>query len=174
MTLTQYRRMCVFALRMVKLQPRRYRSNCRYWVREMLYRMSCKNYGIYYPHIIDWDHSESHTDEEIAAAPWKLCTRKASYLCDYLKAHNGMGEQEPELSRERPDKHGDCETVLLTCVTVCIRAACDVAVAPSAGVVGYTCGDLRKMWGQSPLPKWACDFFSEDITNAKDEEAIWL
>lgn len=38
-------------------------------------------------------------------------------------------------------------------VRCCIRAGLDMAVAPSAGVVGFTAGDLRRMYPRG-VPKW--------------------
>jgi hypothetical protein len=140
----------------------------------MLDRMNCENYSVHYKHIIDWDHSEDWTDEEVAESPARRWCHKASLLCDYLHSHNGLAEYEPELSRERPDKHEDYDTVLLNCVKVCIRAACDVAAAPSAGVVGYTVGDLRQMWSPRPIPKWVESWFAEPLAAAGNDEAIWL
>jgi hypothetical protein len=152
---------------MVKLQPKHHRKACREYVSEMLSRMGCVNFGIHYPHIIDWDNSETGL---------RWCYYKASLLCDYLKSHNGLAEYDSALSRERPDASGSYDTALLNCVQVCIRAACDVAVAPSAGVVGYTIGDLRSMWAPRPLPSWVTAFFEkpELVASAPDDAGVWL
>ena len=40
-------------------------------------------------------------------------------------------------------------------VSCCIRAGLDTAVAPSGGVVGFTIGDLRKMYPEG-VPEWVC------------------
>ncbi len=38
-------------------------------------------------------------------------------------------------------------------VRCCIRAGLDMASAPSAGVVGFTAGDLRRMFPEG-VPEW--------------------
>ena len=173
MTRKQYKRMSVFARRMANIQPPRHRKRCRYWVSEMLDRMNCENFGVHYPHIIDWDNSESWTREECEAEPWKRWCHKAHYLCDYLKADYGLAEYEPELTRKRPAPDGGYETALLNRVQCCICAAVDIAVAPSAGVYGYTVGALRKMWGKRPLPKWVTEPTGITV-DAKDDDGVWL
>lgn len=59
---------------------------------------------------------------------------------------------------------------MLSC---CIRAGFDVAVAPSAGVIGFTAGDLRKVFKRRP-PKWANDFFAEPLSTVSDCDGLWL
>ncbi len=36
----------------------------------------------------------------------------------------------------------------------CVRAGLDMACEPSAGVVGFTAGDLRRMYAPDPVPDW--------------------
>lgn len=48
----------------------------------------------------------------------------------------------------------------VTPVTCCIRAGLDMASAPSAGVVGFTVGDLKRMYPEG-IPAWV----SEGMTN---------
>ncbi len=40
-------------------------------------------------------------------------------------------------------------------VHCCIRAGLDMAANPSGGVVGFTIGDLRKMYPEG-VPEWVC------------------
>jgi len=167
--------MQVFAVRMARTWPnKRRRKAVINYVGEMLYRMSVSNYDVFYPHIIDWDNSERFSAEEVAEEPWRRNMCKASYLCDYLKSHNGLAEYDQALSRETPDKDGSYDTVLLSAVQCCIRAACDVAVAPSGGVLGWTMGDLREMWAGRPLPKWVTDYFSVPADDIPNETPVWL
>ena len=58
-------------------------------------------------------------------------------------------------------------------ITACIRAGFDVAVEPSAGVVGFTIGDIRRMW-KNKVPDWVKSWFETDFDSAKDHEAVWL
>jgi len=172
MTLQQFRRMCVFASRMVKLQPARYRKQCRTYVADMLHRMSVENHDVHYPFIIDWDNSETHTREERLAHGFGFY--KASLLCDYLTAHNGLAEYDSNLSRETRNSEGNYDTVLLNCVQVCLCAACDVAVAPSGDVVGYDVGDLKAMWHPKPIPQWVSAAYGVDFNQCDSNHAVWL
>lgn len=69
----------------------------------------------------------------------------------------------------REDVHGGYEEILTdfaSSIICCIRAGFDVAVAPSAGVIGsrYTAGMLRRMF-PSGLPAYVDDFFHGEGTN---------
>lgn len=44
--------------------------------------------------------------------------------------------------------------------TCCIRAGLDVAVSPSAGVAGFTAGDIRRMYPEG-VPDWVERFFDD-------------
>jgi len=51
-------------------------------------------------------------------------------------------------------------------VTCCIRAGLDMASAPSGGVIGFTAGDIRRMYPEG-VPDW--------ITGGKDcRWSYWL
>lgn len=51
-------------------------------------------------------------------------------------------------------------------VSACVRAALDVAVAPSMGVLGFTAGDIRSAYPEG-VPTWIKDYF-------KDAEVVQL
>ena len=57
-------------------------------------------------------------------------------------------------------------------VSCCIRAGFDIAVNQSAGVVGFTCGQVRKMWN-GKVPFWVKKEFV-DFDNIPDEDDVWL
>jgi hypothetical protein len=173
MTKTQFRRMKVFAIRMARTLPnRRYRKRTLAHVLEILDQMDCKSFSIHYSQIIDWDKSENYTPEEIAANPHLRYSRKNRLLGDWV-GHE-YGEYDPEITRKTPNSDGCYRTVLANEVACCIRAALDVAVSPSGGVLGWTVGDLRAMWKTRPLPKWVTGFFEGDIRNDPDETPVWL
>jgi hypothetical protein len=160
MTLKQYRRLCSFALRMTHVIDHHYRKDCRSLVREVLEDMSedCWS-GIHYKNLNDWDYNEH-----------------GSYLCDFFNPAGGLADRHPYLCRNRPAPDGTWDTRLLNCVSSCIRAAFDVAVSPSAGVVGFTVGDLRKMWNPKPIPQWVLQYFPspDAVLVACDDEDVWL
>ena len=56
-------------------------------------------------------------------------------------------------------------------VRCCIRAGLDVAVAPSAGVLGFTTGDIRRMYPEG-VPAW----ITEQWDNARliSVKSVWL
>lgn len=93
------------------------------------------------------------------------------YVCDELSTF--LWDNRYEFERER---NGGCEVArgrFGTALSCCIRAGFDMAVAPSGGVVGYTVGDLRKIFA-GKLPKWISNQFTDELALAGDHEGIWL
>lgn len=58
-------------------------------------------------------------------------------------------------------------------VTCCIRAGFDVAVKQSGGVLGFTAGDIRKMW-DGVVPEWIKDHWETPFDNIPDADEVWL
>lgn len=63
-------------------------------------------------------------------------------------------------------------------VRCCIRAGLDVASSPSAGVVGFTMGDLRRMYPEG-LPDWVTTFIIDPenpvpLESISDQDGVWL
>ena len=59
-------------------------------------------------------------------------------------------------------------------ISCCVRAGFDVAVAPSAGVVGFDVGMLRRMYDNN-VPDWIAKFFEPPLTDADlDTDGVWL
>lgn len=94
------------------------------------------------------------------------------HICDELS--NYMWNRGYEFERTRK---GWCEIQtgrFGTMLAACIRAGFDVAVSPSAGVVGFTVGDLRAVFGRR-IPKWVTDFFDPPLpTDAPSSDGVWL
>lgn len=60
-------------------------------------------------------------------------------------------------------------------VTCCVRAGFDQAVKPSAGVLGFDVGLLRRMWEGEEIPAWVVEGFEPPITaETPDSEGVWL
>lgn len=86
---------------------------------------------------------------------------------------------------EHDEKHGEFEEALerwFGPVNCCVRAGLDIAAEPSAGVVGFTIGDLRRMYPEG-LPDWIVGGFHgkrgrpvspKTIARLKDDEPVWL
>lgn len=59
-------------------------------------------------------------------------------------------------------------------VSCCIRAGIDCASAPSGGVIGFTVGDLRRMYPEG-LPDWVIEGYDPPITAlTPDNAGVWL
>jgi len=57
-------------------------------------------------------------------------------------------------------------------LSAAIRAGLDVASEPSAGVLGFTVGDVRTALGRN-LPDWFCQLYP-GIEKADDSKGVWL
>ncbi|HIH2744846.1 TPA: hypothetical protein ACYLN4_000512 [Burkholderia lata] len=89
-----------------------------------------------------------------------ICDEMSNYLFDNRWEFDG--------------KHGTRDTRFGTMVACCVRAGFDIAVEPSAGVLGFNVGDLRKIFPRK-LPKWVQEFFAEPIdVSVPDTEGVWL
>lgn len=59
-------------------------------------------------------------------------------------------------------------------MVACVRAGFDVAVWPSAGVLCFTVGDLRRGF-DGDLPDWIANWFKPPLSaNAPDHAGVWL
>ncbi|WP_342152393.1 hypothetical protein [Methylorubrum sp. SB2] len=151
MTPLQYRRWYDFARRMALrtfdgITPAR-RLKIAKKVRHVLW---CLESDV--PDIVDWDNSPSY-----------VCDAVDSLLSEHdhyrTKAN---GDEEPFGNRFHNQ------------VTCCIRAGLDMASAPSAGVLGWSVGDLRKMYPLG-IPEWITAGFNPPITSeTPDDTGVWL
>lgn len=94
------------------------------------------------------------------------------YVCDEMSSY--LWDHRYEFERERKG----CREAVLgrfgDMLSACIRAGFDVAVAPSAGVVGFTVCDLRGAFGGS-LPDWVTNWFEPPLpAGVADGEGVWL
>lgn len=57
----------------------------------------------------------------------------------------------------------------------CVRAGFDVAVNPSAGVIGFTVGNLRDVF-DGAIPDWVAQYFDNPaaLLTAGDDVGVWL
>lgn len=126
----------------------------------------CINYIVdkYKDQITDWD--------------------KAVYDEKHQCLHYGPGDSMSEYlwdnryTVEKEDRKGNCESVtgrFGQMLSACVRAGFDVAVAPSAGVLGFTLGDVRQIF-KGTLPQWVKDFFEnpETLDDCLDNKKVWL
>jgi hypothetical protein len=89
--------------------------------------------------------------------------------CDY------MAEREEELIPSdilfTPNETEFDET-FLSPIRSCLRAGIDLACEPSAGVVGFTVGDIRKMYPRG-IPRWVTENWT-DFESVPDSADILL
>lgn len=102
--------------------------------------------------IVDWDNS-----------PTYICDAMSDYLSDHY--------HEREMRNGRLEPRGNKFESQVSC---CIRAGLDCASQPSAGVLGFTVGDLRRMYPEG-IPDWAVEGFDPPITHlTPDAAGVWL
>ena len=78
--------------------------------------------------------------------------------------------EERGLFHEDPDKYHRFANQ----VSCCVRAGFDVAISPSAGVVGFDVNMLKRMWADS-IPDWVCHWFEPPLNGTEaGSNAIWL
>lgn len=107
-----------------------------------------------YKNIIGWDYS-ANNDE---------------YICDRISRL--MYDRGWERSTQ--DRHGSFDTKFSNQVSCCVRAGLDLAAEPSAGVVGFDVGMLRRMYS-GKIPTWVSNWFEPPITSQNaDSEGVWL
>lgn len=102
--------------------------------------------------ITDWDNSPSYVGDQVS-----------SFLNEhYHERLRNDGTYEPFGNKFENQ------------VSCCIRAGLDRASSPSGGVLGFTVGDLRRMYPEG-LPDWVIDGYEPPITNEiPDDAGVWL
>lgn len=106
---------------------------------------------------------ESYKNEEVLGWDESNISDSVKEYFDCIRWKNPYGEND-DLQ----------ESKLYRNITAIIRASLDVAIQPSAGVGGFTVGDLRKMYPEG-LPEWVQQFFEHPIKrSAKNAEPVWL
>lgn len=87
------------------------------------------------------------------------------YVCDelteFLDRHDYTHGDKKGMTRE---------TRFANMVSCCVRAGFDLAIKQSAGVLGFTFGDIRKIFN-GKIPQW-CHL--SDYPNIPDEHLVWL
>lgn len=163
MTRQQFRRMTIFALRMVRVAVgTRARRSLRDHVEEVLTRLNDPASDCHWQDLEAWDQR-----------PPNRTGFQSMSLCDWMLEY-GMDHG---LEREVHKRSGQWDMVQTTVgrgLCCCIRAAFDIAVAQSAGVLGFTAGDLRRMWKGRPLPRWVTSEFTPPLAEAPDSAGILL
>ena len=90
-----------------------------------------------------------------------LCDDMSCWADDYIDGSELMTKRERQRYERLQDVDWDQADVLgdairelyLSPVACCVRAGFDCAVKPSMGVLGFTAGDIRRMYPEG-LPDW--------------------
>lgn len=188
MTQEQFDRWKDFSLRMsvVAIGGARWQRELRRHLEECFAMFDCDNFGCPFETIKDWYRSGPYPDgRRESRKSYCICNGERfmnqSRPLESCKECHGTGLHydfvtgglvcdrvseylwDERLEREKEDRHGNTEIVetkLGTAISCCLRAGLDVAVSPSAGVCGFTAGDIRKMYPEG-VPDWVRSFFQE-------------
>jgi len=101
--------------------------------------------------IVDWDNGPSYIGDQVS-----------SHLSSHYHERETRSGYEPRGNKFENQ------------VSCCIRAGLDCAGSPSGGVLGFTVGDLRRMYPEG-IPDWVTSDYEPPITaDTPDDAGIWL
>ena len=206
MTIKQWRRWCGFSLRMAHrgygLRSRRSRRKLADYVKEAFrwyWTEHLAGDDDLSPEemlalVVDWDHCERHPMQDQRWA--YMSSQEPPYICDFV---DEMMEQWNPFYWDYGSKdYVRWDDLWGDRIRCCLRAGIDVAVEPSAGVLGFTAGDLRRMWRGATPPAWVTNdgkpWYTQEFTGVvpgfglvpgkceengafdtlPDEAAVWL
>lgn len=169
MTREQYDRWVDFAIRMAKECYGTSRRPSGAWILEQVECfLSLREDD--FAETYDWD-----------SGPTYVCDRMSEFVTDngfyhvegaILRAAEARGV---ELSDDRVNQLIDeWEDRWFGPVHCCVRAGLDVAAEPSAGVLGFSVGDLRRMYPEG-LPAWLTSLgWNAPLATAPNAMGVWL
>ncbi len=171
MTPEQFRNWRDFALRMARTCYAESRRPSCDWLVEQVQEFLDRVEGEA-DTIVDWDSPPAYVCDSASefvwglqpAFRWRLRARDVSDQDEDRRAELAEAQWE--------EQWGDP-------IRCCIRAGLDLASAPSAGVVGFTVGDLRSMYPEG-LPAWLdagfCDATGAPVslTSLPEDSGVWL
>lgn len=174
MTGEQFQRWKDFALRMARAcYPGTMRNPSRKWIIARVEEF-IDDMEEYHPRISDWDSCWSNSaPRDYPCVSVRMLEYEWEWMPNSIKRLEDAENLEPfETARER----------WFGPVCCCVRAGLDMASEPSAGVVGFTLGDLRKMYPEG-IPEWVASALRDDrdkplttsrLARFKDSEPVWL
>lgn len=113
----------------------------------------------------DWDHTEKKADARDRSGPMcpgdHISDLTEHFIPNYWSLSDSESQYEKAYER------------FVSPVACCVRAGLDVACAPSAGVIGFTVGDIRSMYPEG-VPAWIAAFFEGNFADFKDKEPVCL
>lgn len=106
----------------------------------------------------NWDHTDASEWDKSHWPHHSMCV--GSHISDlaehFIPGYWGLPDTESAYERATAQ--------FVDPVHTCVRAGLDVAVSPSAGVAGFTAGDIRKMYPEG-VPDWVSEFFKPGIVH---------
>jgi hypothetical protein len=148
MTAEQYARWKDFSYRMVNIvRNARHKSPSRAQVKENItFFFECRMDPYEeWRRVRDWDHTE-RTDGD----RHPMCV--GDHISD-LAEHFIPGYWSLPYEDEKPGVYDKARNRWVGPVACCVRAGLDMASEPSAGVIGFTAGDVRRMYPEG-VPAW--------------------
>lgn len=150
MTDMQFQRWEEFALRMAKQgYPKATATRKEKILKQVTSYFEWRHFQEDWPEIEDWDGND---DEYFLG----------DQVNDFFSEYSHYQRRE-----------GSCGGNFYNQVVCCIRAGFDVAVQPSGGVVGFSAGDVRRMWDGN-VPDWVRNFLEDPFDLIPDEDGVWL
>ena len=165
----KFKRWHDFSFRMAKTCYRQRKSPSSTWILATLDQCfeHIKDEGV--DCFVSWDEVVSDWFQEVVeyevwVKPYDFATTKEAKHLDqwYDKANDDKYDEVKEKIVSRV-----CEPI-----HCCLRAGLDLVGEQSGGVLGFTVGDLKRMYAPDPIPDWITSRFSPDFAQAKDE--VWI
>lgn len=197
MTPLQFERWKDFSVRMAKVAYANHRRPSGAWILELVEEFFDEINENDIPCLHDWDHSHAYPEGHPyfqpdvprgrMRGPYGVGDLFSLFMDSYrpgaprCKACRSTiwGKYDSDDCRcdEIEEKHGEqWDDQFAGPVHCCIRAGLDLASAPSAGVAGFTCGHIRRMYPEG-VPEWVAgdnDDTRAAFAAASDETGIWL
>jgi hypothetical protein len=95
----------------------------------------------------NWDHTDSHPTYRDRYGH----STNGPYICDIVSIRLDEGWNPHYYGDDR--KYEQWDELWGGRIRCCLRIGIDMAVAPSAGVMGFTAGDIRRMY-RGNVPEW--------------------
>jgi len=162
MTPEQYERWKDFSRRMVNVaRSARHRSPSRADTLEIIESLfSTLDYGDEWARVENWDHTSK--EEGDTNYPLSVSSLMSEMESEFVPCYWSLGDTaKGRATIDRWMSPAQC----------CVRAGLDVAVAPSGGVVGFTAGDIRKMFPDG-VPDYVKSFFNDGELVAMTPTAV--
>jgi hypothetical protein len=164
MTGLEYERWKDFALRMARVLYATNRRPSGQWIVDVVtdwFDTQVDGDEVLIGCIDNWDNSQEYPPDNVIQGPAPLV---GDMVTTYLYNHAGYPPRCRACAIYEQEGECRCDEIEVLYyeqwdeqwggpVHCCIRAGLDMAVAPSMGVVGFTAGDVRKMYPEG-VPDW--------------------